>query len=46
MTRFNTELKALEVWDGFGWASPAGTTGSVTGIQAEDISVAWALTLG
>jgi hypothetical protein len=46
MTRFNTDLRALEVWDGFGWASPAGSTGAVTGIQAEDISVAWALTLG
>jgi hypothetical protein len=46
MTRFNTDLRALEVWDGFGWASPAGSTGAVTGVQAEDISVAWALTLG
>jgi hypothetical protein len=46
MTRFNTESRALEVWDGFSWASPAGSTGAITGIQAEDVSVAYALTLG
>ena len=46
MTRFNTELRALEVWDGFAWASPAGSTGAVTGIQAEDTAVQYALTLG
>lgn len=46
MTRFNTNSKALEVWDGATWASPAGTSGSVSAAQAEDISVAWALTLG
>jgi hypothetical protein len=46
MTRFNTESRALEVWDGFGWASPAGSSGAITGTQAEDVSVAYALTLG
>ena len=46
MTRFNTDSRALEVWDGFGWASPAGSSGAVTGSQAEDISIAFALTLG
>ena len=46
MTRYNTDLKALEIWDGATWASPAGVTGSITGIQAEDTSVAFALTLG
>ena len=46
MTRYNTDNRALEVWDGFGWASPAGSSGSVTGIQAEDTSIAYALTLG
>lgn len=46
MTRFNTELRALEVWDGFAWASPAGSTGAVTGVQAEDTAVQYALTLG
>lgn len=46
MTRFNTTSKALEVWDGFAWASPAGSLGSVTGVAATDISVAFALTLG
>ena len=46
MTRFNTELRALEVWDGFSWASPAGSSGSVTLAQAEDAAAAFALTLG
>lgn len=46
MTRYNTNSKALEIWDGFAWASPAGTSGAVSAAQAEDIAVAWALTLG
>ncbi len=46
MTRYNTDSKALEVWDGTSWASPAGTSGSVSAAQAEDIAVQWALTLG
>ena len=46
MTRYNTELRALEVWDGFSWASPAGSSGSVTLTQAEDAAAAFALTLG
>ncbi len=46
MTRYNTDSKALEVWDGASWASPAGVSGSVSAAQAEDIAVAWALTLG
>ena len=46
MTRFNTVSKALEVWDGAAWASPAGTSGAVSAAQAEDIAISWALTLG
>ena len=46
MTRYNTEQRAIEVWDGFSWASPAGSSGSVTLIQAEDAAAAFALTLG
>jgi hypothetical protein len=46
MTRFNTDSRALEVWDGFTWASPAGSSGAVTLIQAEDTAIAFALTLG
>ena len=46
MARYNTDSRSLEIWDGFTWASPAGSTGAVTGTQAEDISVAFALTLG
>lgn len=46
MTRYNTVSKALEVWDGLTWASPAGSSGAVSGTQAQDIAVSWALTLG
>lgn len=46
MTRYNTNSKALEIWDGVTWASPAGTSGAVSAAQAEDIAAAWALTLG
>jgi hypothetical protein len=46
MTRYNTNSKALEVWDGLTWASPAGTSGSVSGAQAEDIALAIVLSLG
>jgi len=46
MTRYNTNSKALEVWDGITWASPAGTSGAVSITQAEDIAAQWALTLG
>jgi cytoskeletal protein CcmA (bactofilin family) len=46
MTRFNTFSKALEVWDGAAWSSPAGSSGSVSFNQAEDIAVQIALTLG
>lgn len=46
MTRYNTDSKALEVWDGTAWASPAGSSGAVSVAGAEDIAVTWALTLG
>lgn len=46
MTRYNTESKALEIWDGLTWASPAGASGAVSEIQANDIAVQIALTLG
>ncbi len=46
MTRYNTNSKALEVWDGATWASPAGTSGAVSVAQAEDVAASWALILG
>jgi hypothetical protein len=46
MTRFNTNSKALEVWDGLTWASPAGSSGAVSITQANDIEIEIALTLG
>lgn len=46
MTRYNTNSKALEVWDGFSWASPAGAAGAVSEITANDISASFALILG
>lgn len=46
MTRYNTNSKALEVWDGSAWASPAGASGAVSELQANDISASFAITLG
>jgi len=46
MTRYNTDSRALEVWDGSAWASPAGASGAVSEIQANDIAASFALTLG
>jgi hypothetical protein len=46
MTRFNTQSKALEVWDGTTWASPAGSSGAVSLADAEATAVRYALTLG
>jgi hypothetical protein len=46
MTRYNTQSRALEIWDGFDWASPAGAGGAVSANQANDIAASLALTLG
>jgi hypothetical protein len=46
MTRYNTDSKALEIWDGNVWASPAGTIGAVSESTAIEIAIQYALTLG
>lgn len=46
MTRFNSNSKALEIWDGITWASPAGASGAVSEIQANEIAATYALMLG
>jgi len=46
MTRYNTDSKSLEVWDGFAWASPAGSSGAVSETDANEISAIYALMLG
>jgi hypothetical protein len=46
MTRFNTDTNALEVWSGASWASPAGASGAVSEILANDIAASFALMLG
>jgi len=46
MTRYNTNSKALEVWDGLTWASPAGSSGAVSETLANDISASFAIMLG
>ena len=46
MTRFNTDTNALEVWAGTSWASPAGASGAVSEILANDISASFVLMLG
>jgi cytoskeletal protein CcmA (bactofilin family) len=46
MTRYNTESRALEIWDGFAWSSPAGSSGAVSENIANDIAASFALILG
>jgi hypothetical protein len=46
MTRYNTESKSLEVWDGLDWASPAGASGAVSEITANEIAAQFAIALG
>ena len=46
MTRFNTDTNALELWSGTAWASPAGASGAVSEILANDIAASFALMLG
>lgn len=48
MTRYNTESRALEIWDNVtnNWVSPAGVIGAISETQANDIAIAFALTLG
>jgi hypothetical protein len=48
MMRYNTDSRALEIWDSFvnDWVSPAGTIGAVSESTANDIAIRFALTLG
>jgi len=46
MTRYNTNSKALEIWDGAAWSSPAGASGAVSEITANDIAASFAIMLG
>ena len=46
MTRYNTNSRALEIWDGFTWASPAGSSGAVSETDANEISAIYSLILG
>jgi hypothetical protein len=46
MTRYNIQARALEVWDGTSWSSPAGALGAVSETQANDTAAVFALMLG
>ncbi len=46
MTRYNSQLQALEIWNGNAWTGPAGATAAVTITLAEEIAARFALTLG
>lgn len=46
MTRYNSDIKALEVWDGSDWASPAGAAGAVSEFTANEIAAQFAIALG
>ena len=46
MIRFNTDLQAVEVFNGAAWGSIVGTAGGITSGQAADIGIATVLTFG
>lgn len=46
MTRYNSDTKALEVWDGTDWANPAGSSGAVNELTAIEIAATYAIMLG
>lgn len=46
MTRYNTNSKSLEIWDGTTWASPAGSSGAVSETLANNIAALYAIILG
>jgi len=46
MTRYNSELKQLEVFNGTTWDSAAGAGGGINATTAEDIAITFALILG
>jgi cytoskeletal protein CcmA (bactofilin family) len=46
MTRYNSDSKALEIWNGAAWASPAGSSGAVSLAEAESTAALYALSLG
>ena len=46
MIRFNTDQQLVEVYNGTGWTSIAGTSSGVTSATAQDIGVQIVLTLG
>jgi len=46
MTRYNTEQRYMEIWDGFSWVSVAGATGSISYAAAENLTIEYVITLG
>jgi hypothetical protein len=46
MTRYNSELKQLEIFNGVSWDSAAGAGGGINAATAEDIAITYALILG
>jgi phage protein U len=46
MTRYNSQVKQLEIFNGISWDSAAGAGGGINGATAEDIAISIALILG
>lgn len=46
ITRYNSQDSRVEIYDGSGWVSVAGSSGGVSLLDAEELSIAFALTLG
>ena len=46
ITRYNSQDSRVEIYDGSSWVSVAGSSGGVSLLDAEELSIAFALTLG
>jgi hypothetical protein len=46
MTRYNSEVKQLEIFNGSTWESAAGSSGAINAVTAADIAITYALLLG
>ena len=46
MTRYNSEVKQLEIFNGATWESAAGSSGAINAVTAADIAITYALLLG
>jgi hypothetical protein len=46
MLRYNTQDERVEVFNGTSWTSVAGTSGSISTIDAENLAIEYVIVLG